>query len=75
MQIVLQHTDISLFSLNSPLAWAGGVTLLGLMSWLNMSTEIKCLLESTQGLVAVDARDEQGVTPLMCAFPILPYAS
>ena len=68
LQLILQHPDISLYSLNAPLEWAGGVTLLGLMSWLNMSTEIMCLLEFTQGLVEVNAMDEQGATPLMCAF-------
>jgi len=55
--------------MNAPWDWARGLTLLGLMSWLNMWHEIPILLESTQGLVEVDAMDEHGATPLMCAFP------
>ncbi|KAF8501234.1 hypothetical protein BU17DRAFT_58923, partial [Hysterangium stoloniferum] len=43
------------------------VTLLGLMSWLNMPSEIMCLLEFTGGLMEVNAMDEQGATPLMYA--------
>ncbi|KAF8588267.1 hypothetical protein K439DRAFT_672818 [Ramaria rubella] len=67
LQLISQHPELSLYSLNSPMAWAGGVTLLGLMSWLNMPSEIMCLLDLTQGLLEVNAMDEQGATPLMYA--------
>jgi hypothetical protein len=50
------------------MGWAGGVTLLSLMSWLNMPSEIMCLLDFTHGLLEVNAMDDRGATPLMCMF-------
>jgi len=66
LQLVAEHPEHSLYSFNAPMPWVGGVTLLGLMAWLNMSSEIMCLLEFTQGLLEVNAMDEHGATPLMC---------
>ncbi|GJJ08192.1 hypothetical protein Clacol_002400 [Clathrus columnatus] len=67
LRLISQHDQLSLYSLNAPMAWAGGVTLLGLMSWLNMSMEITYLLEFARGLLEVNAMDEQGATALMYA--------
>lgn len=71
LKLVAEHPRLSLYSINAPLPWAGGVTLLGLMSWLNMPSEIICLLDITGGLLEVDAMDEHGATPLMCMFNLL----
>lgn len=54
------------------MAWAGGVTLLSLMSWLNMPSELMCLLDFTHGLLEVNAMDDHGATPLMCMFNLFP---
>lgn len=66
LRLIAQQPELTLYSLNAPMAWAGGVTLLGLMSWLNMPSELVCLLDSTHGLLEVNAMDEHGATPLMC---------
>ncbi|KIJ52466.1 hypothetical protein M422DRAFT_202564 [Sphaerobolus stellatus SS14] len=67
LKLVAEHPQLSLYSLNAPMPWAEGVTLLGLMSWLNMPSEIMCLLEFTQGLMEANAMDNNGATPLMYA--------
>jgi len=69
MKMVVQSPDLSLYSLNAPLDWARGLTLLGIMSRQDMSTEIMVLLESTRGFIEVDVMDEKAATPLMRASP------
>jgi hypothetical protein len=66
LRLITQQLGLSLYSLNAPMAWAGGVTLLGLMSWLNMPSEIVCLFDFTNGLLEANAMDDHGATPLMC---------
>lgn len=72
LRLVSQHDQLSLYSFNAPLPWAGGVTLLGLMSWLNMPVEIMYFLEFGQGLLEVNAMDEQGAVALMCMYSMSP---
>ena len=66
LRLITLQPELSLYSLNAPMPWAGGITLLALMSWLNMPLEISCLLELSHGLLEVNAMDDHGATPLMC---------
>lgn len=66
---IINHRDISLFTLNTSSATVGGVksiSPLGAAALLNKHTVVQTLLELSPGLVSVDLPDSKGRTPLMC---------
>lgn len=65
LQILLNHDDISLFTLNTPVR---GVSPLCLASWLDIPQMVRLLLESSRGMIPVNGMDNFGATPLMCTF-------
>lgn len=64
--MLLEHTDISLHSLNAPQGAIRGATPLGLAAWLDIPDIVQLLLEHCPGLVSVDGMDVLGATALMC---------
>ncbi|TFY59089.1 hypothetical protein EVJ58_g6006 [Rhodofomes roseus] len=63
LQMLLDHEDISLFTLNSPVL---GVSPLCLAAWLDIPQMVRLLLEGSRGMIPVNGMDNFGATPLMC---------
>ncbi|KAH9928647.1 uncharacterized protein B0H18DRAFT_244003 [Fomitopsis serialis] len=62
--MLLDHEDISLFTLNSPVR---GVSPLCLAAWLDIPQLVQLLLEGSRGMIPVNGMDNFGATPLMYA--------
>ncbi|KIY51726.1 hypothetical protein FISHEDRAFT_9706, partial [Fistulina hepatica ATCC 64428] len=68
IRVIVEHSEISLFTLNAPQPAIRGVTPLGLACWLNMYEVVRLLVENSEGAVCVDSVDIHRATPLMyCA--------
>lgn len=61
---ILEHPEISLYTLNAPNSELKGVTPLGVCAWMNTLPAVRRLLES--GKVSVNGTDNHGATALMC---------
>ncbi len=66
IQTVIEHPDVSLYTLNAPQSAFNGVTPLGMASWLNSPQAVECLLEGSRETVSVNGMDSHAATPLMC---------
>ncbi|KAF9496645.1 hypothetical protein BDN71DRAFT_1588826 [Pleurotus eryngii] len=67
IQTVIEHPDVSLYTLNAPQSAFNGVTPLGMASWLNSPQAVECLLEGSRETVSVNGMDSHAATPLMYA--------
>ena len=65
LTMLLNHDDISLFTLNTPVR---GVSPLCLAAWLDIPQMVRLLSESSRGMIPVNGMDNFGATPLMCTF-------
>lgn len=66
LKILVNHPDISMFTLNTPQSSMSGVIPLGMAAWLNQPQAIRVLLEESADSVSVDGMDSHGATALMC---------
>ncbi|KAF8907248.1 hypothetical protein CPB84DRAFT_1675023 [Gymnopilus junonius] len=67
IKILVNHPDISLYTLNTPQSSMNGVIPLGMAAWLNQPQAIRILLEESADSVSVDGMDSHGATALMYA--------
>jgi hypothetical protein len=68
VNMLLQHPDINLCTMNTPNASLNGVIPLGMAAWLNAPAIVELLLDRSSDSVSVDGMDSQGATALMCRF-------
>ena len=66
LKLLVNHPDVSLFTLNAPQSSMNGVIPLGMAAWLNQPQAIRVLLEESADSVSVDGMDSHGATALMC---------
>lgn len=66
IEALVEHPEISLFTLNAPQAAYNGVTPLGMAAWLNMLGAVQALLGKNARIVSVNGMDSHGATALMC---------
>ncbi|PPQ95745.1 hypothetical protein CVT26_015871 [Gymnopilus dilepis] len=67
LKLLVNHPDVSLFTLNAPQSSMNGVIPLGMAAWLNQPQAIRVLLEESADSVSVDGMDSHGATALMYA--------
>ncbi|KAJ8481249.1 hypothetical protein ONZ45_g15370 [Pleurotus djamor] len=67
IRTIIEHPDVTLYTLNAPQGATNGVTPLGMASWLNSPEAVQCLLDCSLGAVSVNGMDSHAATPLMYA--------
>jgi len=66
IRALIEHPNITLYSLNASDEAFDGFTPLGMASWLNQPEAVSLLLRGSLQTVSVDGLDAQAATPLMC---------